>query len=105
MHDGWDVTGTFTEFFRPAQLNSRRLAETTFVIEKKVTERVSLFTEYVGDYPDGAQPTLLSNSGGRYLLTASHQVDFRFAVGLKHNSPNYVFCTGYSFRFDRSFFR
>jgi len=95
----------FTEFFRPAQLNSRRLAETTFVIEKKVTERVSLFTEYVGDYPDGAQPTLLSNSGGRYLLTASHQVDFRFAVGLNHNSPNCVVGMGYSFRIDRMFSR
>jgi hypothetical protein len=105
LHDGWDVTGTFTEFFRPAQLNSRRLAETTFVIEKKVTERVSLFTEYVGDYPDGAQPTLLSNSGGRYLLTASHQVDFRFAVGLNHNSPNCVVGMGYSFRIDRMFSR
>jgi len=63
------VSGMFTEFFRPGELSARRLTETTFVIEKKVTERVSLFTEYVGDYPDGARPTLLLNSGGTYLLT------------------------------------
>jgi Putative MetA-pathway of phenol degradation len=54
LHEGWAVSGMFTEFFRPAELNARRLTETTFVIERKVTERASLFTEYVGDYPDGA---------------------------------------------------
>jgi len=104
LHEGWGVSGMFTEFFRPAE-NARRLTETTFVIERKVTERVSLFTEYVGDYPDGARPTLLLNSGGTYLLTPNHQVDFRFAVGLNHNSPNYVVGMGYSFRFDRLFSR
>jgi hypothetical protein len=105
LHEGWGVSGMFTEFFRPAESNARRLTETTFVIEKKVTERVSLFTEYVGDFPDGARPTLLLNSGGTYLLTPNHQVDFRFAIGLNHNSPSYVVGMGYSFRIDGLFSR
>jgi hypothetical protein len=46
----------FTEFFRPADFNSKRITETTFVIEKKLTEKISLFTEYVGDYPEGTIP-------------------------------------------------
>jgi hypothetical protein len=43
----------FTEFFHPADFTTKRITETTFVIEKKLTEKHSLFTEYVGDYPEG----------------------------------------------------
>ena len=103
LHEGWGVSGMFTEFFRPAELSAKRLTETTFVIEKKVAERVHLFTEFVGDYPDGAPPTLLLNSGGAYLLTSNQQLDFRFAVGLNHHSPAYIIGAGYSFRIDRLF--
>jgi len=41
--------GMFTEFFRPAELEGKHISEATFVIEKKLTERISVFTEYVGD--------------------------------------------------------
>ncbi len=51
LHDGWGVSGTLTEFFRPSDLTTKRITETTFVIEKTVTEKASLIVEYVGDYP------------------------------------------------------
>jgi hypothetical protein len=54
LHDGWGLSGMFTEFFRPVDVTSTRITETTFVIEKKLSEKMSLFTEYVGDYPEGA---------------------------------------------------
>lgn len=38
-----------TEFFRPSDPGRKRITQTTFVIEKKLTERASLFVEYVGD--------------------------------------------------------
>jgi outer membrane putative beta-barrel porin/alpha-amylase len=63
LHDGWVVSGMLTEFFRPAEVTAMRITETTFAIEKKITERMSLFAEYVGDYPVGAGPSLLLNSG------------------------------------------
>jgi outer membrane putative beta-barrel porin/alpha-amylase len=50
LHDGWGLSGMLTEFFRPSELTTKRITETTFVVEKKVTERASLFVEYVGDY-------------------------------------------------------
>jgi hypothetical protein len=103
LHDGWGLSGMFTEFFRPADLTAKRVTETTFVIEKKLTERLSLFTEYVGDYPQGFGPILLLNSGGMYHLTPNQQVDFRVAFGLNHNSPSYTFGVGYSFRVDGLF--
>jgi len=103
LHDGWGLSGMFTEFFRPAELTTKRVTETTFVIEKKLTEKFSLFTEYVGDYPEGAGPIILLNSGGLYRLTPTQQVDFHFAFGLNHNSPSYTLGVGYSFRIDRLF--
>jgi hypothetical protein len=103
LHDGWGVSGMLTEFFRPSELTTKRITETTFVIEKKVTERASLFVEYVGDYPENASPSQLLNSGGVYRLSPTQQVDFHVAFGLNHNAPNYIVGVGYSFRFDGLF--
>jgi hypothetical protein len=103
LHDGWGLSGMFTEFFRPADFTTKRVTQTTFVIEKKLTEKMSVFTEYVGDYPEGAGPSVLLNSGGLYRLTPTQQLDFHFAVGLNHNAPSYIVGVGYSFRVDGLF--
>ena len=103
LHDGWGVSGMLTEFFRPADPTSKQITETTFSIEKKVTEKSSLFVEYVGDYPVNAGPSLMLNSGGVYRLSKTQQVDFHVAFGLNHNAPNYIVGVGYSFRFDGLF--
>jgi hypothetical protein len=103
LHDGWGVSGMLTEFFRPAELTTKRITETTFVIEKKVTEKASLFVEYVGDYPENAGPSVLLNSGGVFRLSPTQQVDFHVAFGLNHNAPSYIAGVGYSFRLDGLF--
>jgi hypothetical protein len=105
LNDGWGVSGMFTEFFRPSDFTTKRITETTFVLEKKLTERFSVFTEYVGDYPEGAGPSVMINSGGIYHLSKLEQVDFHLAFGLNHNSPNYIVGVGYSFRIDGLFAR
>lgn len=103
LHDGWGVSGMFTEFFRPSDFKTKNITETTFVLEKKLTEQFNLFTEYVGDYPQGAGPSLLLNSGAVYHINRTQQVDFHFAFGLNHNAPAYIVGVGYSFRFDGLF--
>jgi len=103
LNGGWGLSGMFTEFFRPGELTTSRVTETTFVFEKKLTETFSLFTEYVGDYPENAGPTQLINSGGLYHLSRTQQVDFHVAFGLNHNSPAYLLGVGYSVRFDGLF--
>jgi len=103
LHDGWGVSGMFTEFFRPSDLTSKQITETTFSLEKKLTEQFSVFTEYVGDYADGVGPILLLNSGAVYHMNRTQQVDFRIAIGLNHNAPSYIVGVGYSFRFDGLF--
>jgi Putative MetA-pathway of phenol degradation len=102
LHDGWALSGMFTEFFRPSD-PTRAVTETTFVIEKKLTANFSVFTEYVGDYPQGSSPSQLWNSGGVYHLDKTHQVDFHVAIGLNHNAPSYIVGVGYSFRIDGLF--
>jgi hypothetical protein len=103
LRSGWGLSGMFTEFFRPSDPTSKRITETTFVIEKKVTERASLFVEYVGDYPENGGSTQLLNFGGLYRVSPNQQVDFHLALGLNHNAPSYTVGVGYSVRFDGLF--
>jgi len=103
LHDGWGVSGMLTEFFRPSDVVIRPTTEATFAIEKNVTGKMSLFVEYVGDYPETASPSQLLNSGGLYRLSPTQQVDFHIAFGLNRNAPSYIVGVGYSFRFDGLF--
>ena len=105
LRDDWGISGMLTEFFRPADVSARRITETTFVLEKRLTGQFKLFTEYVADYPEGASPSLLLNSGAVYRLNQTQQVDFHIAFGLNHNAPSYIVGVGYSFRLDGLFAR
>ena len=100
---GWGTSGMLTTFFFPADPANKQTTEVTFVLEKKVTERASLFIEYVGDYPSRGNNIQLINGGGGYLLTKTQQLDFHVAFGLNRNSPNLIVGLGYSFRFDGLF--
>jgi Putative MetA-pathway of phenol degradation len=100
---GWGTSGMLTTFFFPSDLANKQTTEATFVLEKKVTERASLFVEYVGDYPSRGSSVQLFNTGCGYLLTKTQQIDFHIAFGLNRNSPDYIIGVGYSFRFDDLF--
>jgi Putative MetA-pathway of phenol degradation len=97
---GWGVSGMFTSFFRPSDFSNHQTTEATFVIEKKISEKMSLFAEYVGDYPSRGASIALFNFGGGYLLSRTQQIDFHVAFRLNSNSPNYIVGVGYSFRLD-----
>jgi hypothetical protein len=100
---GWGTSGMLTTFFFPSNPANGQTTEATFVVEKKVTERTSLFVEYVGDYPVRGGNVELFNMGGEYLLTRTQQIDFHLAFGLNRNSPDYIVGIGYSWRFDNLF--
>ena len=101
LRDGWSLAGMITEFFRPLDPISQLVTQATFVIEKKVSEKAGLFTEYVGYYPDNFGPRQLINSGGTYRITPTQQVDFHIALGLNHRAPDFIFGVGYSIRLDQ----
>jgi hypothetical protein len=99
LRDGWSLSGMASEFVRPSD-PSGSVTETTFAIGKNVTDKASLFVEYVGDYPQNSGSSQLLNSGGTYRLSPTQQVDFRIAFGLNRNAPAYIVGIGYSFRLD-----
>jgi hypothetical protein len=101
--DGWGLSGMITEFIRPSDPISKLVTQATFVIERKVSEKASLFIEYVGEFPDHAGPSQLFNSGGMYRVTPTQQIDFHVAFGLNRNAPSFIFGVGYSFRLDGLF--
>jgi hypothetical protein len=100
---GWGISGMVTSFFFPADPLNKQTTEATFVLERKLTERASLFVEYVGDYPERGSSVQLINSGAGYLLSKTQQIDLHVAFGLNRNSPSYIFGVGYSVRFDNLF--
>jgi outer membrane putative beta-barrel porin/alpha-amylase len=102
---GWGTSGMVTTFIRPADPVSKVVNQVTFVIEKEVSDRASVFIEHVGDYPDHAGPSHLLNSGAVYRLTPTQQVDFHVAFGLNHHAPSAIVGVGYSFRLDGLFAR
>ena len=100
---GWATNGMLTTFFFPSDPVNHQTTEATFSVEKKFSERVSMFVEYVGDYPMQGRDVELVNIGGDYLLTRTQQIDFHVAFGLNRNSPDYIVGFGYSWRFDGLF--
>jgi hypothetical protein len=99
---GWGISGMFTSFFRPSDFSNHQTTEATFVIDKKISEKMSMFAEYVGDYPSRGASIALLNFGGGYLLSRTQQIDFHVAFGLNGNSPNYIVGVGYSLRLDNA---
>jgi hypothetical protein len=96
----WGVSGMVTTFFRPADPVSKLANQATFVLERKLSERASVFVEYVGDFPEHAGAAHLLNSGAVYRLTPTQQLDFHVAAGLNRNAPSLIVGIGYSFRLD-----
>jgi len=103
LGDGWATNGMLTTFFFPSDPVNHQTTEATFSVEKKLSERMSAFVEYVGDYPVHGHDTELLNIGGNYLLTRTQQLDFHLAFGLNRASPDYIIGLGYSWRFDNAF--
>ena len=100
---GWAITGMETNFFMSSSATTKFSNQSTFVIEKEITERSFIFIEYVGDYPVYGDTSHLFNSEGGYRITDNQQTDFHLGFGLNSNAPNYMFGVGYSCRLDRLF--
>jgi hypothetical protein len=103
LENGWVLNGMLSEFFRPSDSPSTSISEVTLSIEKKLAEKTSMLVEYAGDYPDRSSPSQLLNWGILYRLTRTQQLDMHLALGLNHNTPDYIVGFGYSFRLDGLF--
>jgi outer membrane putative beta-barrel porin/alpha-amylase len=103
LGNDWATNGMLTQFFSPSDPVNRFTTEATFSLEKRVTSRLDVFAEYVGDYRAVGGSSQLLNLGGGYLLTDTQQLDAHLAIGLNRNSPSYIIGIGYSVRIDNVF--
>jgi len=101
--DGWGVSGMLTAFFSPANAARSTTTQSTFAIERDLSDRTDIFIEYAGDFRSHEQPSHLFNVGGAFRFTPRQQVDFHVAAGLSRAAPSYVIGVGYSIRFDGLF--
>ena len=103
LSDGWGTSGMLTFFFKPSGLDSKELTETTFSLEKELREDLSVFVEYVGDFPDHGRSQQQLNTGASWHVTKLQQIDGHLAFGLNDTSPDVIVGLGYSFRVDGLF--
>lgn len=101
----WSINGMFTTFFHPSDPLSKEVYQSTFVLERKLGDRAALFVEWIGEFPGGAPASHALNSGAIYRLSNVEQIDFHLGAGLNAQAPGFDFGLGYSYRFDRLFWR
>jgi hypothetical protein len=95
----WTAAGMLSMYW-PAQHGNRRnlTGETTFLIDRQVTNRWDGFVEYAGDFPERGGTRNLVHFGATWKVTPRQQVDFHAGVGLSSAAPDHFFGLGYSFR-------
>ena len=100
LRSGWSVGG-MQSFFWPTE-NERRNPtwESTFYVEKEVTEPWAVFVEYAGDYSHFDSARQLVHVGTMYRVGRRHQLDVHVGFGLTTSAPTHFVALGYSFRLD-----
>lgn len=100
---GLNLTGMLTFFAHPDDRQNGLTTETTLTLAKELTERLEIFTEYVGDFADRGGSRQMANSGVLWRVTKTQQLDMHLGFGLNNNSPNFAAGLGYSVRIDGLF--
>jgi hypothetical protein len=103
LYDGWGAGGMFSVFWFTGRSAQNPTFEPTFEVTRELLPSVGSFLEYVGDYPDHAQPSQVIDAGAAWRVARLQQLDFHFGFGLNRASPDHFFGAGYSFRLDNLF--
>lgn len=103
LSHGWGVGGMFSVFWFTGRSSQNPTFEPTFEITRDLLPAVGSFVEYVGDYPNHAQPSQVIDAGATWRIARLQQVDFHFGFGLNRASPDHFLGAGYSFRLDDLF--
>ena len=95
----WSAAGQFALYW-PTQADARNLTgESTFLLDRQLTNPADAFIEYAGDFPQRGGPRHLLHFGVAYKIAARHQVDMHFGIGLSSAAIDHFIGIGYSFRF------
>jgi hypothetical protein len=95
----WSAAGQFALYW-PTQPDSRNLTgESTFLLDRQLTQPLDAFIEYAGDFPQRGGPRHLLHFGAAYKIAPRHQLDIHYGVGLSSAAADRFIGIGYSFRF------
>ena len=93
----WTAAGQVA-FYWPSQEGKHNFTgETTFLLDRQLTQPWDAFLEYAGDFPHRGGSRQILHFGSAYKLAPRHQVDFQMAAGLSRSAPHMFVGVGYSF--------
>lgn len=99
----WTAGGQLASYWPTLAGKHTFTGESTFLIDRQLTQPWDAFVEYVGDFPQRGSPRHLLHFGSAYKLAPRHQIDFHFAVGLSWAAPDSFVGGGTSALFGYSF--
>ena len=100
LDKNWMVNGMVKLSWYDGLSNCNPTLEPTFVLSRRLGWRISLFSEYVGEFEQHGRPSQLVNMGSIYRLTRTQLFWFRFGFGFTKAAPDQFFGLGYTFRLD-----
>jgi hypothetical protein len=100
LKEGWSIGGMESLFGYTEDRRRNLTGESTFYIEKQITQPWDAFAEYGGDFAQRGGSKEVAHFGTAYKITPKNQIDFHFGFGLSYATPGRFFAVGYSFRID-----
>ena len=99
LSTNWTAAGMLS-IYVPTQ-NGRHtvVGESTFLLDRQLTQPWDAFIEYAGDFPEAGGPRHLLHIGTAYKIAPQQQLDFHVGFGFSSAAPDHFIGIGYSFCF------
>jgi hypothetical protein len=99
LSSNWTAAGMLSVYV-PTQNGSHTVVgESTFLVDRQLTNAWDAFIEYAGDFPQAGGPRHLLHFGTAYKIAPQQQLDLHVGVGLSAAAVDHFVGIGYSFRF------
>lgn len=95
----WTAAGMLSVYWPTVDGRRNTTGETTFLMDRQLTQAMDAFAEYAGDFPQQGSPRHLLHFGAAYKIRGRHQIDVHGGVGLSRAALDHFIAAGYSFRF------
>lgn len=98
LGEKWSLSGMFA-FYWPTEADRHNFTwQPTLSLARSLTERLAMFTEYAGEFPNRGGDVHILHQGFTYAITPQQQLDIHYGAGLSKASPDYFIAAGYTFR-------
>lgn len=99
LSSSWTAAGMLSVYTPTINGSHSVYGESTFLVDRQLTNPWDAFVEYAGDFPQAGRPRHLLHFGTAYKIAPRQQIDFHVGVGLSAAAVDHFFGVGYSFRF------